>query len=75
MLSSVRLFAAPWTVALQVPLSLGYSRQEYLSGLPYPTPRYLPNPGIGPASFVSLASAGRLFNIVLAGRPFRETAY
>ena len=67
MLSSVRLFAAPWTVALQVPLSLGYSRQEYLSGLPYPTPRYLPNPGIGPASFMSPGLANMFFTISATG--------
>ena len=46
MLSHVQLFATPWTVARQAPLSMGFSRQEYCSGLPYPPPGDLPNPGI-----------------------------
>ena len=45
-LSRVRLFATRWTVAYQVPLSLEFSRQEYWSGLPFPSPGDLPNPGI-----------------------------
>ena len=45
-LSRVRLFATPWTVAHQTPLSIGFSRQEYWSGLPFPSPGDLPNPGI-----------------------------
>ena len=49
-LSRVRLFVTPWTVALQAPLSMGFSRQEYWSGLPFPSPGDLPNPGIGPGS-------------------------
>ena len=40
----------PWTVACQVPLSMGFPRQEYCSGLLFPSPRYLPNPRIEPAS-------------------------
>ena len=47
-LSHVRLFATPWTVAYQAPPSMGFSRQEYWSGLPFPSPRDLPNPGIEP---------------------------
>ena len=46
--SRVQLFATPWTVALQVPLSMGFSRQEYWSGLPFPSPGDLPNLGIRP---------------------------
>ena len=42
--------ATPWTVAHQAPLSMGYSRQEYWSGLPFPSPGDLPNPGIEPKS-------------------------
>ena len=42
-------FATPWTIAHQAPLSIGFSRQEYWSGLPFPTPGYLPDPGIKPA--------------------------
>ena len=44
-LSHVRLFATPWTVAYQAPLSMGFSRQKYWSGLPFPFPEDLPNPG------------------------------
>ena len=50
MLSRVQLFATPWTVARQAPLSMGFSRQEYWSGLPFPSPGDLPNPGIEPGS-------------------------
>ena len=46
LLSRVRLFASPWTVARQTPLSMGFLRQEYWSGLPLPSPEDLPNPGI-----------------------------
>ena len=48
--SPVRLFATPWTVACQAPLSMGFSRQEHWSGLPFPSPGDLPNPGIKPGS-------------------------
>ena len=44
------LFATPWTVAYQVPLSMGFSRQEYRNGLPFPSLGDLPNPGIKPRS-------------------------
>ena len=56
--SHVRLFATPWTVACQVPLSMEFSRQEYWSGLPFPSPGDLPDPGI---KLVSLSLAGRFF--------------
>ena len=46
LLSRVRLFATPWTVAYQASLSMGFSRQEYWSGLPFPSPGDLPGPGI-----------------------------
>ena len=49
-LSHVGLFVAPWTVARQAPPSMGFSRQEYWSGLPFPCPGDLPNPGIEPRS-------------------------
>ena len=49
-LSRVQLFATPWTVAYQAPLSLGFSRQEYSSGFPFPSPGDLPNPGTEPRS-------------------------
>ena len=50
LLSHVRLFATPWTVAHQAPPSVGFSRQEYWSGLPFPSPGDLPDPGIEPGS-------------------------
>ena len=49
-LSPVWLFATPWTVAHQAPLPMGFSREEYWSGLPCPSPGHLPNPGIEPRS-------------------------
>ena len=49
-LSHVRLFATLWTVARQAPLSMGFSRQEYWSGLLFPSPGDLPNPEIEPGS-------------------------
>ena len=49
-LSHVRLFVTPWTVAHQAPPSTGFSKQEYWSGLPFPSPGDLPNPGIEPRS-------------------------
>ena len=45
-LSCVRLFVTPWTVAYQAPPSMGFSRQEYWSGVPFPSPRNPPDPGI-----------------------------
>ena len=47
-LSRVLLFVTPWTVAYNAPPSMGFSRQEYQSGLPFPSPEDLPNPGIEP---------------------------
>ena len=47
--SHVQLFAAPWAVALQASLSMGLARQEYRSGIPYPPPGDLPDPGIKPS--------------------------
>ena len=55
----VWLFAIPWTVARQTPLSMGFSRPEYWSGLPLPTPEDLPSPGI------------KLVAPALAGVPYR----
>ena len=57
--SRVQLFVTVWAVALQAPLSMGFSRREYWSGLPCPSPGDLPNPGIEPASLTSPALAGR----------------
>ena len=60
-LNHVWLFATIWTIAHQAPLSMKFSRQEFLSGLSFPTPRDLPNPGIEPASLVSPALVDRFF--------------
>ena len=48
-------FVTQWTVACQAPLSMGFPRQEYWSGLPFPSPGDLPDPGIKPMSLVSPA--------------------
>ena len=61
MLSHVQLFAIPWTVALQAPLSMGFSRQEYWSGVPFLLPGDLSDPGIQTASLASPALAGGFF--------------
>ena len=65
-LSRVQLFETPWTVACQVPLSMGFPRHEDWSGLPFHSPEDLPNPGIEP---VSPAFAGRFFTAELPGKP------
>ena len=59
--SWVQLFASPWTVARLAPLSTGFSRKEYSSGLPCPAPGGLPDLGIKSGSFKSPALAGRFF--------------
>ena len=50
LLSRVQLFGIPWTVVYQASLSMGFSRQEYWNGLPFPSPGDLPDPGIEPRS-------------------------
>ena len=57
LLSHVRLFATLWTVAYQASLSMGFSRQEYCSGLPFPSPGDLPDPGMEPGSPASEVDA------------------
>ena len=64
MLSSVKLFAASWTVVHQVPLPMEFSRQEYWSWLPFPLPEDLPNPGAELVSLASLSLADNFFTIV-----------
>ena len=61
MLSHLWLFATPWTVTRQAPLSMGVSKQEYWSGLTFPTPGDLPDPGIEPESLTSPSLVGRSF--------------
>ena len=63
----------PWTIPFQFPLSMGFSRQEYWSGLPFPSPGDLPNPGIKPGSHALQESSlptelqGKPFSRLLAG--------
>ena len=71
-LSCVWLFATLWTVAHQAALSMGFSREEYRSGLPLPPPGDLPDPEIKAASPVSPALAGRFFTAVPLGKPLCE---
>ena len=70
-LSHVQFFATPWTVAHQAPLSIGFPRQEYWTGLPFPSPEDLPTPGIEPTSLASPILAGRFFTAV----PPKNTLY
>ena len=68
-LSCVRLSVTPWPVAHQAPLSMKSSKQEYWSGLPFPTRGDFPNPGIEPVSLASPALAGRFFTSAPPGKP------
>ena len=63
---SLRLFATPWTIALKAPLSMGISRQEYWSGLPFLSPGDLPNPGVKPTPPVL---TGGFFTTEQPGKP------
>ena len=63
-LNHVQLFATPWTVAHEAPLSMEFSRQEYWSRLPFSTPGDLPDPAIEPTSLAFPALAGRFFTTV-----------
>ena len=66
--SDVPNFVQPlWTVARRAPLSMGFSRQGYWSGLPFPPPGHLPDPGTEPMSFASLALAGGFFTTMPPG--------
>ena len=62
----VQLFATPWTIAHQAPLSMGFPRQEYRSVLPFTSPGDLPEPGI---KLMSPALAGGFFTIEPPGKP------
>ena len=69
MLSPVQLFATPWTIACQAPLSMEFLRQAYWSGLPFPSSGDCPNPVTETASLESLALAGRFYTTALSGKP------
>ena len=64
--SHVRLFETLWSIAHEAPLSMGFPRQEFWSGLPFPSPGDLPNPGVEP---VSPALAGGFFTTKPPGKP------
>ena len=63
MLSHVQLFVIPWAITHQALLSTGFSKQEYWSGLPFPSPVDLSDPGTEPTSLVSPALTNRFFTI------------
>ena len=65
----------PWTIALQALLSTGFFRQDYWSGLPFPTPGFLSLPGIKPASPVSPALASGYFTTAPPGNPIPSGYY
>ena len=72
LLIHVWLFATPWTLACQAPLSMGFPRQKYWSELPFPPPGDLLNPGFKPTFFLSPALADRFFTTELPGNPRRR---
>ena len=67
-LTHIQLFASPWTVAHQTPLSMGFSRQEYWSRLPFSASGDVPDPGVKPTFLVSPALAGELFTTEPPGK-------
>ena len=69
----VQLFATPWTVACQAPLSLGFPRQEYWSRLPFPSPGDFPTQGRVPESLLSPTLAGKFFTTESPGKPVVHT--
>ena len=73
MLSHVQLYANPCTIGCQSPLSMEFSRQEYWSGLPFPTPWDISNPVIKPTSLLSPLLAAGFFTTALPGKPINWT--
>ena len=69
LLSRVWFFVTPWTIARQASLSMEFSRQEYCSELPFPSPGDPPNPGVKPVSLAFPALAGGFFTTVPLGKP------
>ena len=74
-LSRVQFFVTPRTVVHQAPLSTGFPRQQYWSGLPFPSPGNLPDPGIEPASLTSAALVGGFFTTEPMGKPVIMAPY
>ena len=72
LLSHTCLFATPWTVAPQAPLSVGFPRQEYCTGLPFPSPGIFSDPGIKPVSLASPTLAGEFFTTEPPGKPHKS---
>ena len=68
-------FAIPWTLARQVPLSMGFFWQEYWNGLLFPSPGYLPDPRIEAMSLMSPALAGRFFTPEPPGKPIMMNTF
>ena len=68
--SNVQFFVTPWTGARQAPVSMGFSRQEYWSGLPFPAAGDLPDPEIECVSLASLVMGGRFFSTVPPANPY-----
>ena len=75
MFTHLQLSVTLWTIAHQAPLSMGFSRQEFWSGLPFLTPGDLPDPGIEPKSAESPALAGRFFTMVPPGKPLSNVSW
>ena len=73
--SHVRLYATLSTIAHQAPLSMGFSRQEYWSGQPFPFPGDIPNPEIKPTSLTTPALAGRFFTTSATWKPIYNIYY
>ena len=71
-LSLIPLFATPWTIVFQAPLSMGFPRQEYWSGLSFPSPVDLPDSGIEP---LPPALAGGFFTTEPLGKPSFKVSY
>ena len=69
---SCPLFENLWTLVCQTPLSMGFSRQEYWHGLPFPSPGDLPHAGIERVSLASPALAGRFFTTASPGKPLKK---
>ena len=73
--SRIGLFVTPWTVAQQTPLSMGFSSQEYWSGLPFPSPVDLPDLGIEPMSLVSPTLADEFFTTSTTCEALEENSF